>query len=133
MFEEHGMKEVYDEINKYKDEKELLEVIEDINKVENMIYTYCNKGTFDGEEADKISNKYQEETAILRLLENALNLVVKYNYNNVYDVTLQSLRNLRHRLYRVAIMKILKLQGKDSNNQDVVSKDYIVLLELIKK
>ena len=133
MFEEPGMKEVYDEINKYKDVKELLEVIEDINKIENMIYTYCNKGTFDSEEADKISNKYQEETAILRLLENALNLVVKYNYNNVYDITLQSLRNLRHRLYRVAIMKILKLQGKDSNNQDVVSKDYIVLLVLIKK
>lgn len=132
MFEEPGMKEVYDEIDKYKEEKEILEVILDIDKVENMIYTYCNKGTFDGEEADKISNKYQEETAILRLLENALNLVVKYNYNNVYDITLQNLRNLRHRLYRVAIIKVLKLQGKDINNQNVVSKDYNVLLRLIK-
>jgi len=133
MFEEPGMKEVYDEIDKYKEEKEILEVIVDIDKVGNMIYTYCNKGTFDGEEADKISNKYQEETAILRVLENALNLVVKYNYNNVYDITLQNLRNLRHWLYRVAIMKVLKLQGKDSKNQNVVSKDYNVLFELIKE
>ena len=133
MFEEPKMKEVYDEIDKYKEEKEILEVIEDIDKVENMIYSYCNYGTYDKGDEEKISNKYPEETAILNLLENALNLVVKYNYNNVYDITLQSLRNLRHRLYRVAIIKVLKLQGKDSTNQDVVSKEYNVLLGLIQK
>ncbi len=132
MFEEPKMKEVYDEIDKYKEEKEISEVIEDINKVECMIDSYWNYGTYDADEEEKISNKYPEETAILELLENALSLVVKYNYNNVYDITLQSLRNLRHKLYRIAIMKVLKLQGKDSKNQDVVSKDYNVLLKLIK-
>lgn len=131
MFEEPKMKEVYDEIDKYKEEKEILEVIEDIDKVQNMINSYCKNGTYDKEEEEKISNKYQEETTILNLLENALNLVINYNYNYV-DRTLQMLRNLRHRLYRVAIMKVLKLQGKERKNPNVVSKDYNVLLGLIK-
>lgn len=132
MFEEPKMKEVYDEINKYKEEKEILEVIYDINKVECMLESYCNYGTYDEGEEEKISNKYPEETAVLILLENTFNLIVNYNYNNVYDIKIQGLKNLRHRLYRVSIIKILKLKGKESQNQRVVSKDYNELLDLIK-
>lgn len=98
-----------------------------------MIDSFCKNGTYDKVEEEKISNKYPDETEFLISLENMLKLNVSYNnYNDEYDIIFQNLKNLRHRLYRVAVIRVLKFQGKEFIRQEVVSKDYNVLLGLIK-
>lgn len=132
MLEENGMKELYEEVKRYKDEKEILEVIIDIDKVQNMINLYCRTGQYDQEEAEKIEKKYLEETTFLISLEKLLNLVVSSNSKSNFDINLQFLVNLRHRLYRIAVLKIMKLHRKEITNE-VVSKNYNTLVRMIKK
>lgn len=130
MFEEY-MLELYHEIEKYKEYEEIIEVMHDIDVIQEMINRYINYGKFYADEVNQIENKYPVETNFLIGLERTLNIGINNNFNQYHDWNLQILKNLRHRLYRIAILKILKLQGKEYNHE-VVSKDYKVLINLIK-
>lgn len=120
---EDGMQELYEKLNKFN--LEIAEVISDINEVQEMIST----NNIDLERFYEIAAKYPEETQILINMEKLFFANNTSTNNYIYSYQ-NDLLNLRHRLYRVAIYKILREEGI-SVTKEIVSKDYRVLINLI--
>ena len=126
---EEGMQELIDCFKKYKYvkdmEKEFPELFKkDINTVQDMI----DNKFYDKELVVELESKYSIEIAFFVNLERENNIILDENFE---DAGLQVLMNLRYRLYRIGVYRILKEKGKEVT-KEIIRGNYKDLLELLK-
>ena len=121
---EEGMQELIDCFKKYKYVKDMEDIIKDINTVQDMIE---NK-YYDKELVVELESKYSIEIAFFVNLERENNIILDENFE---DAGLQVLMNLRYRLYRIGVYRILKEKGKEVT-KEIIRGNYKDLLELLK-
>lgn len=107
-------------LDEVKDSKEDSQYIADLKTIDNMI-----NGTIsiDNYLVESIKKRYESELIFLDNLEKNLRNFQrgKNNSSNLsYD---QYLRNLRHTLIRVGVMRILKRKGKEILKDDLINND----------
>lgn len=120
--QEESMQKLHKKLKEYEITKE---VLEDINDIEIMI----ENGEYEKDTIIGIESKYSLETNFLMKFENSDNIGFDINYT---DPTLQVLKNLRDRLYIIAVYRVLKEDGKEVTKK-IMNMDYEELLELIEE
>ncbi len=121
---EEGMQELIDCFKKYKYVKDMEDIIKDINTVQDMI----DNKFYDKELVVELESKYSIEIAFFVNLERENNIILDENFE---DAGLQVLMNLRYRLYRIGVYRILKEKGKEVT-KEIIRGNYKDLLELLK-
>lgn len=121
---EEGMQELIDCFKKYKYVKDMEDIIKDINTVQDMI----DNKFYDKELVVELESKYSIEIAFFVNLERENNIILDENFE---DAGLQVLMNLRYKLYRIGVYRILKEKGKEVT-KEIIRGNYKDLLELLK-
>lgn len=116
-----GMQELYKILEKYKPAEE---IFNDINNVQDML----DNNSYNKDKVIEIESKYSLETNFLMNLEKSTKVGFENNYD---DPDLQVLINLRDRLYRIGVYKILKEKGVEIP-KEIISSKYCELLNLVK-
>ena len=106
------------EIEKYKDTKDDIEIYNDINTIDEMIW---NTIPYNHRTIENIRKKYKDE------IDN-LNLMKKHFYRNNLSKSstidfYQELLNLQHTLVRIQIIRLLERNGKEILEEDLINND----------
>lgn len=121
---EEGMQELL-EIFKYnKQVKDIEYILEDINTVQDLI----DNKFYDKELVKEIESRYSIEITFFVNLERENDIILN---ENCEDAGLQVLMNLRYRLYRIGVYKIMKERGKEIT-KDIIKGNYKDLIEMLK-
>ena len=107
-------------LDEVKDSKEDSQYIADLKTIDNMINGII---PIDINTVDDIRNRYKTELIFLDNLENNLRGFQRNQNNSLTSNYNQYLKNLRHALIRVGVMRILKRKGKKMLEDDLINND----------
>lgn len=104
------------EFEKYKDTKDDIEIYNDINTIDEMIW---NTIPYNHRTIENIRKKYKDEIDILNLMKKRF-----YSNNLSKSSTIdfyQELLNLQHTLVRIQIIRLLERNGKEILEEDLIN------------
>lgn len=110
------------ELEKYKDTKDDIEILNDIYTINMMINDIT---MYNVKVVDDIRNKYQSEMDFLYSLHSTIYGNYSNNHQSVRyeDLVARELRNVRHTLLRVQALRLLNRKGKKMAEQDLINDD----------
>lgn len=108
------------ELEKYKYDKDDIEMLNDINIIDGMINGII---IYDEDIVNNIRRKYQDELQFLSNLEQTLRSFQINENTSSNKSNEQYLLNTRHALVRVQIMRVLKRKGKEMLEEDLINND----------
>ncbi len=108
------------ELEKYKDTKDDVEILNDISIIDNMINNVIEYNELI---VNDIRNKYQGELRFLADLEQALRGFQVNESTSSSKSNTQYLLNTRHSLVRVQVKRILERKGKKMLEEDLINND----------
>lgn len=118
------LKNILNKINEYKDRKDVLEVLVDMDAVKYMFNNGYNKY-----KVNEINQKYINEIIFLRNIEIKIYTSDPISNNNP---EIQTLKNLYYVLIKIAVLRVLKLNNKQFNEEKLISREYKDVYELLK-
>ena len=118
------LKKILNKINEYKDRKDVLEVLVDIDAVKYMFNNGYNKY-----KVNEINQKYINEITFLRNIEIKIYPSDPISNNNP---EIQTLKNLYYVLIKIAVLRVLKLNNKQFNEEKLISREFKDVYELLK-
>lgn len=121
---EEGMQELLEIFKNNKQVKDIEYILEDINTVQDLI----DNKFYDKELVKEIESRYSIEITFFVNLERENDIILN---ENCEDAGLQVLMNLRYRLYRIGVYKIMKERGKEIT-KDIIKGNYKDLIEMLK-
>ena len=121
---EEGMQELIEIFKNHKYVKDIEYILEDINTVQDLI----DNKFYDKELVKEIESRYSIEITFFVNLERENNIILN---ENCEDAGLQVLMNLRYRLYRIGVYKIMKEKGKEIT-KEIIKGNYMDLIEMLK-
>lgn len=121
---EEGMQELLEIFKNHKYAKDMKEILEDLNTVQDMI----DNKFYNKDMVIELESKYSIEIAFFVNLERENGIILD---EKCKDAELQVLMNLRYRLYRIGVYRILKEKGKEIN-KEIIKGNYNDLIELVK-
>lgn len=106
------------EFEKYKDTKDDIEIYNDINTIDEMIW---NTIPYNHRTIENIRKKYKDEFDNLNLMKKRFyrNNLSKSSTIDFY----QELLNLQHTLVRIQIIRLLERNGKEILEEDLINND----------
>lgn len=118
------LKKILNKINEYKDRKDVLEVLVDMDAVKYMFNNGYNKY-----KVNEINQKYINEITFLRNIE-----IKTYSSDPISNNNpeIQTLKNLYYVLIKIAVLRVLKLNNKQFNEEKLISREYKDVYELLK-
>lgn len=114
------VEKLIEKLDEVKDSMEDSQYIKDLKTIDNMINGII---PIDINTVDDIKNRYKTELIFLDNLENKLRKFQRSKYNSSSSDFNQYLKNLRHALIRVGVMRILKRKGKKMLEDDLINND----------
>ena len=114
------VEKLIEKLDEVKDSMEDFQYITDLKTIDNMINEII---PIDINTVDDIKNRYKTELIFLDNLENKLRKIQRNKYNSSSSGFNQYLKNLRHALIRVGVMRILKRKGKKMLEDDLINND----------
>ena len=114
------VEKLIEKLDEVKDSMEDFQYITDLKTIDNMINGII---PIDINTVDDIRNRYKTELIFLDNLENNLRGFQRNKNNSLTPKYNQYLKNLRHALIRVGIMRILKRKGKKMLEDDLINND----------
>lgn len=120
---EEGMQELYEKLETLKTINGIDDILNDINTIQKMM----NINSYDKNKFLELEAKYSIEITFFVELERENGIVFDERYD---DPELQLLLNLRYRLYRIAVYKILKHKEKEIP-KEFIRADYSDLINFI--
>lgn len=121
---EEGMQELIEIFKNHMYVKDMKDILEDINTVQDLI----EHKFYDKELVRELESKYSIEITFFVNLERENDIILN---ENCEDAGLQVLMNLRYRLYRIGVYKILKQKEKEIT-KEIIKGDYKDLIEMLK-
>lgn len=121
---EEGMQELIEIFKNHKYAKDMKEILKDLNTVQDMI----DNKFYDKDLIIELESKYSIEIAFFVNLERENGIILD---ENCEDAGLQVLMNLRYRLFRIGVYRILKEKGIEVT-KEIINGNYKDLLELVK-
>lgn len=121
---EEGMEELLEVFKNHKYVKEMKDILKDINTVQDMI----DNNFYDKDLIIELESRYSIEIAFFVDLERKNGIILDEKCENA---GLQVLMNLRYRLYRIGVYRILK-EDKKEITKEIIRGNYKDLLELVK-
>lgn len=121
---EEGMQELLDIFKNHMYVKDMKDIVEDINTVQDLI----EHKFYDKELVVELESKYSIEIAFFVNLERENDIILN---DKIEDAGLQVLMNLRYRLYRIGVYKIMKEKGKEIT-KEIIKGNYKDLVEMLK-
>lgn len=121
---EDGMQELLDTFKNHMYVKDMKDIVEDINTVQDLI----EHKFYDKELVIELESKYSIEIAFFVNLERENDIILN---EKCEDAGLQVLMNLRYRLYRIGAYKIMKEKGKEIT-KEIIKGNYKDLVEMLK-
>lgn len=121
---EEGMQELLVIFKNHKYVKDIEEILKDINTLQDMI----EHKFYDKDLVIELESKYSIEISFFVNLERENDIIFD---ENCEDAGLQVLMNLRYRLYRIGVYKILKEKGKEIT-KEIINGNYKDLVEMVK-
>lgn len=118
------LKKILNKINEYKDRKDVLEVLVDMDAIKYMFNNGYNKY-----KVNEINQKYINEITFLRNIEIKIYPSDPISNNNP---EIQTLKNLYYVLIKIAVLRVLKLNNKQFNEEKLISREYKDVYELLK-
>ena len=118
------LKKILNKINEYKDRKDVLEVLVDMDAVKYMFNNGYNKY-----KVNEINQKYINEITFLRNIEIKIYPSDPISNNNP---EIQTLKNVYYILIKIAVLRVLKLNNKQFNEEKLISREYKDVYELLK-
>ena len=118
------LKKILNKINEYKDRKDVLEVLVDMDAIKYMFNNGYNKY-----KVNEINQKYINEITFLRNIEIKIYPPDPISNNNP---EIQTLKNLYYVLIKIAVLRVLKLNNKQFNEEKLISRDYKEVYDLLK-
>lgn len=118
------LKKILNKINEYKDRKDVLEVLVDMDAIKYMFNNGYNKY-----KVNEINQKYINEITFLRNIEIKIYPSDPISNNNP---EIQTLKNLYYVLIKIAVLRVLKLNNKQFNEEKLISRDYKEVYDLLK-
>lgn len=114
------VEKLIEKLDEVKDSMEDFQYITDLKTIDNMINGII---PIDINTVDDIRNRYKTELIFLDNLENNLRGFQRNQNNSLTSNYNQYLKNLRHALIRVGVMRILKRKGKKMLDDDLINND----------
>ena len=114
------LKKIIKKLDEVKDSMEDSQYITDLKTIDNMINGIM---PVDFNIVEIIRKRYESELLFLDNLENNLRGFQRNQNNSVTSNYNQYLKNLRHALIRVGVMRILKRKGKKMLEDDLINND----------
>lgn len=114
------VEKLIEKLDEVKDSMEDFQYITDLKTIDNMINGII---PIDINTVDDIRNRYKTELIFLDNLENNLRGFQRNQNNSLTSKYNQYLKNLRHALIRVGVMRILKRKGKKMLEDDLINND----------
>jgi len=114
------VEKLIEKLDEVKDSMEDFQYITDLKTIDNMINGII---PIDINTVDDIRNRYKTELIFLDNLENNLRGFQRNQNNSLTSNYNQYLKNLRHALIRVGVMRILKRKGKKMLEDDLINND----------
>ena len=114
------VEKLIEKLDEVKDSMEDFQYITDLKTIDNMINGII---PIDINTVDDIRNRYKTELIFLDNLENNLRGFQRNQNNSLTSNYNQYLKNLRHALIRVGVMRILKRKGKKMLEDDWINND----------
>ena len=114
------VEKLIEKLDEVKDSMEDFQYITDFKTIDNMINGII---PIDINTVDDIRNRYKTELIFLDNLENNLRGFQRNQNNSLTSNYNQYLKNLRHALIRVGVMRILKRKGKKMLEDDLINND----------
>ena len=114
------VEKLIEKLDEVKDSMEDSQYIKDLKTIDNMINGII---PIDINTVDDIKNRYKTELIFLDNSENKLRKIQRNKYNSSSSDFNQYLKNLRHALIRVGVMRILKRKGKKMLEDDLINND----------
>ena len=114
------VEKLIEKLDEVKDSMEDFQYITDLKIIDNMINGII---PIDINTVDDIRNRYKTELIFLDNLENNLRGFQRNQNNSLTSNYNQYLKNLRHALIRVGVMRILKRKGKKMLEDDLINND----------
>lgn len=121
---EEGMQELIEIFKNHKYAKDMKEILQDLNTVQDMI----DNKFYNKDMVIELESKYSIEIAFFVNLERENGIILD---EKCEDAGMQVLMNLRYRLFRIGVYRILKDQGKEIT-KDIINGNYKDLIELVK-
>lgn len=121
---EDGMQELIEIFKNHMYVKDMKDILEDINTVQDLI----EHKFYDKELVRQLESKYSIEITFFVNLERENDIILN---ENCEDAGLQVLMNLRYRLYRIGVYKIMKENGKEIT-KEIIKGNYKDLVEMLK-
>ena len=118
------LKKILNKINEYKDRKDVLEVLVDMDAVKYMFNNGYNKY-----KVNEINQKYINEITFLGNIEIKIYPSDPISNNNP---EIQTLKNLYYVLIKIAVLRVLKLNNKQFNEEKLISREFKDVYELLK-
>ena len=114
------VEKLIEKLDEVKDSMEDFQYITDLKTIDNMINGII---PIDINTVDDIRNRYKTELIFLDNLENNLRGFQRNQNNSLTSNYNQYLKNLRHALIRVGVMRILKRKGKKMLEDNLINND----------
>lgn len=114
------IEKIIKKLDEVKDSMEDSQYITDLKTIDNMINGIM---PVDFNIVEIIRKRYESELLFLDNLENNLREFQRNQNNSVTSNYNQYLKNLRHALIRVGVMRILKRKGKKMLEDDLINND----------
>ena len=114
------VEKLIEKLDEVKDSMEDFQYITDLKTIDNMINGII---PIDINTVDDMRNRYKTELIFLDNLENNLRGFQRNQNNSLTSNYNQYLKNLRHALIRVGVMRILKRKGKKMLEDDLINND----------
>ena len=114
------VEKLIEKLDEVKDSMEDFQYITDLKTIDNMINGII---PIDINTVDDIRNRYKTEVIFLDNLENNLRGFQRNQNNSLTSNYNQYLKNLRHALIRVGVMRILMRKGKKMLEDDLINND----------
>lgn len=114
------IEKIIKKLDEVKDSMEDSQYITDLKTIDNMINGIM---PVDFNIVEIIRKRYESELLFLDNLENNLRKFQRNQNNSVTSNYNQYLKNLRHALIRVGVMRILKRKGKKMLEDDLINND----------
>lgn len=120
MLKDDPIYKIIKELERYKDTRDDIELLNDIDTIDKMINGII---VYNEEIVNIIRSKYQNELQYLSNLEHILRGFQINENTSSNKSTGQYLLNTRHALVRVQIKRILKRKGKEMLEEDLINND----------
>lgn len=121
---EEGMQELIEIFKNHKYAKDMKEILQDLNTVQDMI----DNKFYNKDMVIELESKYSIEISFFVNLERENDIIIN---DKIEDAGLQVLMNLRYRLYRIGVYKIMKEKGKEIT-KEIIKGNYKDLVEMLK-